>query len=55
MQNVNKTNSYIKLKKGIMLLLHLIVVFIFYLVWTEAAIHADIRQAINEYVSEVED
>ena len=55
MKNANVTQSYIKLKKGMMLLVHLIIVFIFYLVWTEASVHADIRQTINEYVSEVED
>ena len=35
MKNANVTQSYIKLKKGMMLLVHLIIVFIFYLVWTE--------------------
>ena len=54
-KNTNVTASYAKLKKGIMLFLHLILVFYFYLAWTEASVHADIRHSIQDYLLEVKD
>jgi len=52
-KNSNVTESYTKLKKGLMLLVHLIIAFNFFLVWTEATIHNNIHAAIQEYMSEV--